>query len=99
MLAPVKEAPPMEVAKSVAAFLRNRFGASRVLLFGSLATGRYIPGVSDIDIYFEGIPRFKVDEVTGWLMCAFPSNFLDLWPDVRCEPKFRERVLETSLPL
>jgi predicted nucleotidyltransferase len=89
----------MDVAKSVAAFLRDRFGASRVLLFGSLAAGRYIPGVSDIDIYFEGVPRPKVDEVTGWVMCEFPSHELDLWQDARCEPRFREGVLKNSLAL
>ena len=62
------EIPPIEIAKAVAHYLRSRFGATRVLLFGSLATGHSVSGYSDIDIYFEGIPRSKADEVTGRLM-------------------------------
>jgi predicted nucleotidyltransferase len=90
---------PIEVAKTVAQHLRERFGATRVLLFGSLASGHSAPGFSDIDIYFEGVPRAKVDEVTGRLMCHFSEYDIDFWPDARCEPEFRDQVLRTAISL
>jgi predicted nucleotidyltransferase len=67
--------------------------------FGSLARGISAPGYSDIDIYFEGIPRARVDEVTGRLMCRFAKYEIDFWPEARCNPEFRERVLQTAIPL
>jgi predicted nucleotidyltransferase len=72
--------PAIEVAKEVAHHLRSRFGATRVLLFGSLACGNAAAGFSDIDIYFEGVPCSKVDEVTGRLIfkkrsCELPYPY------------------------
>ena len=43
------------LAQRIARYLRRRYGATRVLLFGSLAAGYYNPDFSDIDVYFEGI--------------------------------------------
>jgi predicted nucleotidyltransferase len=91
--------PAIEVAKEVAHHLRSRFGATRVLLFGSLACGNAAAGFSDIDIYFEGVPCSKVDEVTGRLMCHFSSYDIDFWPDARCNRDFQETVLRTAIPL
>jgi predicted nucleotidyltransferase len=96
---PSTDVPPIEVAKAAAHYLRSRFGATRVLLFGSLASGHAAPGCSDIDIYFEGIPRSKVDEVTGRLMSHFSPHDIDFWPDSRCEPAFRDVILRTAIPL
>ena len=91
--------PPLELAKTVAQYLRAHFWATRVLLFGSLAAGRFVPGWSDIDIYFEGVPRAKVDEVTGRLMCRFSEYDIDFWPEARCEPEFRARLMREAIPL
>lgn len=99
MTKPPDNSSPMELAKTVADYLRDRFGATRVLLFGSLARGYSSPGFSDIDIYFEGVPRAKVDEVTGRLMCHFSAYDIDFWPDARCEPAFRDEVLRTAIVL
>ncbi len=43
------------LAHKVARYLKRRYGASKVLLFGSLAVGCYNPDFSDIDVYFEGV--------------------------------------------
>jgi predicted nucleotidyltransferase len=43
------------LAQRVAGYLRRRYGATKVALFGSLAIGCYNPDFSDIDVYFEGV--------------------------------------------
>jgi len=42
-----------EKAKAAAKLIREDFGASRVILYGSLATGHFVEG-SDIDLLVEG---------------------------------------------
>jgi Nucleotidyltransferase domain len=86
------------IAKEVANYLREQHGATRVLLFGSLATGKYRLG-SDIDIYFEGVPPGKAGAATGFAMVTFPNAPLDLWPDDCCAPFFKSEALTTGIPL
>ena len=52
----ITEATALDLAKEIAAFLKEKHGATMVLLFGSRAKGTSTPD-SDIDIYFEGVPR------------------------------------------
>jgi predicted nucleotidyltransferase len=85
----------IRAAKSVANYLR-RLGARRVLLFGSLARGPYLPGYSDIDLFFEGIPRSKESLVTGKTLLAFPELPLDLRPSGFCEDQFRKEIEESG---
>ena len=93
------EISPMEIARAAAKYLKDEYGATRVLLFGSLAKGDYDPRYSDIDIYFEGVPRRKVDEVAGRAMCRFSKHDIDFVPDVRCEADLLETIHETGIPL
>jgi len=44
------------VARQAAAVLREAFGATRVLAFGSLAHGAWFGPRSDIDLAVEGVP-------------------------------------------
>ena len=90
---------PLAIAKDVARFLRDEFGATRVLLFGSAVSGNYTPRYSDIDIYFEGVPVESVDEVTGRAMWRFAHYDLDFWPEARCRPPFRARILESGIAI
>jgi uncharacterized protein len=46
----------MAVAKQAARVLKDRYGATRVVLFGSLAHGAWFNPGSDIDLAAEGIP-------------------------------------------
>jgi len=45
------------LAGKVARYLRNRYGARKVMVFGSLVTGFFNPDFSPIDIGFEGIEK------------------------------------------
>lgn len=44
------------LAQQAAALLREKFGARRVILFGSLARGALLHPRSDIDLAVEGVP-------------------------------------------
>ena len=39
----------------IARYLKKRYGATKVMLFGSVIAGCYNPDFSDIDVYFEGV--------------------------------------------
>lgn len=52
-------------------------GADRVAVFGSLARGRFTPGVSDIDLAVEGLPEALYLSLWGDLLDA-PGPTIDL---------------------
>lgn len=76
-----KAAPPpsaqteeaRRVASALARELRSRFGAERVILFGSLARGEF-SGRSDIDLAVWGIPPREF-----YRAVAFASGFSKVW--------------------
>ncbi len=81
-------------AVRIAAMLRRDFGVTRVVLFGSLRRGRFLPG-SDIDLAVAGLaPRlfFRALAQAGTLS-EFP---VDLKPLEDLDPHFRDRVLATG---
>jgi predicted nucleotidyltransferase len=76
-----KETPPpsaqteeaRRVASALARELRSRFGAERVVLFGSLARGEF-SGRSDIDLAAWGIPPGEF-----YRAVAFTSGYSKVW--------------------
>ncbi len=81
-------------AAQIAAMLRREFGATRVLLFGSLARGRFLPD-SDIDLAVEGLPAavFFPALAQAGKMSRFP---VDLKPLEDLDPYFKSKVLATG---
>ena len=86
------DATALDLAKEIAAFLKEKHGATKVLLFGSRAKGTATPE-SDIDIYFEGVPRERALRAVGQCIYTFGEDGIDYRPDCFCEPHFRRRVL------
>jgi predicted nucleotidyltransferase len=76
-----KDAPPLaaqmkearRLASTLARELRSRFGAERVVLFGSLARGEF-SGRSDIDLAVWGIPPGEF-----YRAVAFASGCSRVW--------------------
>ena len=81
-------------AARIAALLRRDFGVTRVVLFGSLARGRFRPD-SDIDLAAEGLAAaaFFPALAQASQLTEFP---LDLKPIEDLAPHFRMRVLLTG---
>ena len=94
----ITEATALDLAKEIAAFLKEKHGATMVLLFGSRAKGTSTPE-SDIDIYFEGVPRERALKAVGQCIYIFGEDGIDYRPDCFCEPHFRKRVLAHGKPL
>jgi len=94
----MSKAAAMRAAKNVAAFLRS-LGARRVILFGSLVTGSYLPGSSDIDLFFDGVPPSEETLVAGKTLLEFPELPLELRSPGYCDEDFRTHVVEHGSPI
>ena len=92
------ESKAMTIAKKVALFLKSKYGATRVMLFGSLAKGFFDKG-SDIDIYCEGIPKGDVLEAHAECTRVFRQHEIDLIPDLFCHDRLRQRILKEGIVL
>ncbi len=70
----------MDSAKKVAVLLKEKYGAKRVILFGSITRKAYLHEGSDIDLLVEGI---KKDELlhAGFDACVVAAPFdVDIIP-------------------
>ncbi len=87
------------VARLAAQLLRERYSASKVVLFGSLAHGAWFTSWSDIDLAAWGIPPqlfySAVAAVTG-LSSTFRVDLVD--PDA-CRPSLRTTVEREGIEL
>ena len=57
-----RRAKAMEESREAARILKKKYGAKRVVLFGSLARSSTFVQASDIDLYAEGIPGTRFFE-------------------------------------
>jgi predicted nucleotidyltransferase len=87
-------------AKKVANYLRRKHGATTVILFGSaLRSEDFSPNRSDIDIYFEGCPSDRENEIAGETERNFLSLPLELKGSGHCRASFRAHVRRFGKPL
>lgn len=77
---------------AVVELLVRKFGATRVILFGSLVRGRFSPQ-SDIDLAVEGIEKARFFEALAEVN-SMSQAWIDLKPLESLEPHFRRRVIE-----
>lgn len=87
------------VAHEAASILRNGFGASKVVIFGSMVTEEYFHSFSDIDLAAWGIPsdRFynAVAAVTG-----ISSEFkIDLVEPDNCREMVRQSIIKYGIQI
>jgi predicted nucleotidyltransferase len=90
----------LQSAEACIALLKNRFGARRVILFGSLAGQGVWHSHSDIDLAVEGVD--PADFFKAYAACAdlLPRGLeLDLVPLESASPELRARILgEVEMP-
>lgn len=81
-------------AERIAAMLREKFGATRVVLFGSLVTDRFSAN-SDIDLAVDGLAPadYFLALAEAGKLTGFP---VDLKPLGELFPHVRNRVLATG---
>lgn len=80
-----------ENLRRVVQVLTQQYGVRRIILFGSLTRGRFIPG-SDIDLAVEGLKSADFYEAMAAVNRLTPL-WVDLKPLEDLEPFFRKRVL------
>lgn len=96
-----------EIAKAVAERLRAVHRATRVVLFGSSADedGVYDPKASDIDIYFEGVPRESCLRAAADCLFEFGEfdrngrKRMDILAEPFCTDEMRHHIFSTGTPL
>ncbi len=80
--------------EAIITLLTHEFGAKQIILFGSLASGRFGPG-SDIDLAVAGIAPDNY-----FVALAAVNRLTRLWVDLKpleaLEPHFRQGVLKTG---
>jgi predicted nucleotidyltransferase len=90
--AAARRAEALEIARRAADLLKREFGATRVVVYGSAAHGRWFHSDSDIDLMAEGIPAklyWRAWNAVDALDQRFEVNLVD-WEDAR--PALREAI-------
>ncbi|MEL6351282.1 MAG: nucleotidyltransferase domain-containing protein [Cyanobacteria bacterium J06627_28] len=86
-----------QVAREVALRLKQSFGVTEVIVFGSLAKGQFGED-SDIDLAIAGLKT--ADFFTALALANTNSRWwIDLKPMEALEPRFRDRVLSTGIAI
>ena len=98
--AEARRARALAVAEACGTLLRERFGARRVILFGSLVGQGPWHGASDIDLAVEGLPPEQFFAAYTACRDLLPADIeLDLVPLESAYPEMRARILgEVAMP-
>jgi predicted nucleotidyltransferase len=87
------------VVRKAADLLKQKYGATRVILFGSLAHGAWFTPRSDIDIYSEGVPVDAFLEADAAIQGIDRSFKVDLVEPQECSPELRKRIEQEGIEL
>ena len=89
----------IEKAKKVAILLREKYGAKRVILFGSIVKSSYLHKRTDIDLLVEGIKSndFLRAGADAWTISS-PFD-VDIVPVERADQYLLSRALEEGVEL
>jgi len=82
----------LQIARAAAAILKSKYGAIRVVLFGSLAHGLWFTPRSDIDLYVEGVPVgafFKAEAEVEAIAHGFKLDLIDAR---ECAPELSSQI-------
>ena len=83
-----------QVARRAAALLKERFGATRVVVFGSVVHGYWFSRTSDIDLAAWGLQPDDYFVAVARLQDLSPEFSLDLVPAERCKPALHDAILQ-----
>jgi len=82
-----------KVARHAAGLLREQFGASRVVIFGSLVRGQSFSRWSDIDLAAWGLRPNDYFVAVARLQDLSPDFEIDLVAMEHCRPELQEVIL------
>lgn len=88
-----------QAAREIAAMLREQYGVSRILLFGSLAESGRFDQFSDIDLAVEGLDPTVFYQAVARLPDLSKKFHVDLIDLSHCPASFRKAILEKGVAL
>ena len=88
-----------KVAQLAGELLKTRFGATRVVVFGSLAHEHWFSSTSDIDLAAWGLKDEDYFLAVARLQDLSPEFEIDLVAMERCKPSLRTKILSEGKPL
>jgi len=90
----------IELAKSIARFLKDEYNLSEIYLIGSLASNRSLSWQSDIDLVVKGIPDEKYFSILSRIYDLLPKPVkLDLIPFEDTSIDFQQKIAFEGVPL
>jgi predicted nucleotidyltransferase len=88
-----------ELARQASGLLKSRYGASRVVVFGSLTNDARFHLWSDVDLAAWGIPPDQSFRAIGDLLDLAVEIELNLVDTTTCRPSLLERIEREGLEL
>jgi predicted nucleotidyltransferase len=88
-----------ELAQQAAVLLKGQFGATRVVVFGSLAQGHWFSQTSDIDLAAWGLKGEDFFAAVARLQDLSPEFSVDLVAMEHCRPELRQVILAEGIPV
>jgi len=89
----------MEISREAARILREKYGATRVVLFGSLARSSLFAPTSDIDLYAEGVPGSLFFEAEAEIEEIAKGFRVDLVDTKECPPQLLREIEDEGIDL
>jgi predicted nucleotidyltransferase len=89
----------MEVSRDAARILKKKYGAKRVVLFGSLARSSMFVPTSDIDLYAEGIPGTRFFEAEAEIEEIAKDFKVELVETKECPPQLLREIEDEGIDL
>ncbi|MCP4164488.1 MAG: nucleotidyltransferase domain-containing protein [Chloroflexi bacterium] len=87
------------VVQQAVSLLKRDFGATRVLVFGSMVTGRRFELTSDIDLAVWGVQGEDYLVAVAKLQDLDPGFKIDLVSSAYCKPSLTDAILAEGIEL
>ena len=94
-----RRAKALELAKKASFLLRQRYGAKRVVVFGSLARKKAFSACSDIDLAAWGIAPDKFFSAVAAVTGLSPDFKIDLVEPDTCREAMRDSILKHGIEI
>jgi len=88
-----------ELAHRAALLLKDRFGASQVIVFGSLVHGHWFSQSSDLDLAASGLKPEDYFLAVARLQDLSPLFSIDLVDLDRCRPELKKSIVQEGMAL
>jgi len=89
----------MEISREAARILKKKYGATRVVLFGSLARSSLFASTSDIDLYADGIPGTRFFEAEAEIEEIAKGFRVALVETKECPPQLLREIEDEGIDL